>query len=242
MSFARSDVAGHATLRFLGRFVRHPATVGAIVPSTAQLAAAMIAPLLEAAGRRAVGEDTHTAPITVVELGPGTGAFTRAIVQRLTANDRFLAVELELEFCALLQRRWPPLDAVCASAESLTDLLADRRWGPVDHIVSGLPFATLPTQTTRRIVDAIGRSLRLGGTFTTFHYAHSFGVPRAAAFRREICRVLQSSPSAKFIAWNLPPALAVSWTNRLGSRPVSDGDAQPSADHGRYPSAFRPVL
>lgn len=214
MSFVRSDVARHTTLRFLGRFVRHPATVGAIVPSTPRLAAAMIAPLLEHVRRRAAGEDIGAEPITVVELGPGTGAVTSAIVESLKASDRFLAVELDLEFCALLRSRWPPLDSVCASAETLTDLLADRNWGPVDHIVSGLPFATLPTQTTRRIVDAIGRSLRTGGTFTTFHYAHSFGVPRATAFRGEICRVLQSKPSARFIAWNLPPALAVTWTNR----------------------------
>src|SRR5262249_4604782 len=114
-------------------------------------------------------------------------------------------------------RRWPTVDTACASAEALATLVAERRFGPVDHIVSGLPFATLPAETTRRISDAIGHTLRTGGTFTTFHYLQSYGVPHAALFRRPMTALMGSEASMRFVAWNLPPALALSWTNRRGT-------------------------
>ncbi len=160
-----ADLAEH--LRFIGRLVRNPRTVGALAPSSRSLAMAMVAPLAHSAPA------TPARPRSIVELGPGTGAFTRAIFEHLRPGDRFLAVELESVFVDALHERWPALDCVCASAESLCALVAERRLDPVDHIVSGLPFATLPTDITRRIVEAIGRTLRPGGTFTTFHYLQS---------------------------------------------------------------------
>jgi phospholipid N-methyltransferase len=196
------------SLRFFARFVRHPGTVGSVAPSSRQLAAAMVRPLA------AAGSDGR---ITVAELGPGTGAFTAAIVEKLQPGDRLLAVELEQVFCQALRRRWPGIDAVCASAETLRSIATSRGIGSVDHIVSGLPFATLPVATTGRIVEAIGETLRPGGTFTTFHYAHSLHVPRARAFRGRVADVLGAEPTMELVAWNFPPAFAVSWTRRAAS-------------------------
>jgi phospholipid N-methyltransferase len=214
MATSHSEAVGHGTLTFVGRFVRRPGTVGSIVPSSSHLAAAMIAPL--AAVRAPAGRDRK--PMTIVELGPGTGAFTGAIVPCLGPEDRFLAVEIDRVFRDLLQRRWPTVDAECASAEFLVTLLRGRRWPPVDHIVSGLPFATLPPETTARIVEAIRSSLGAGATFTTFHYAQSFAAPRAAAFRQRVDRALQSRPTTRFVAMNFPPAVAVTWVNRRRDR------------------------
>ena len=193
--------------RFAARFVRSPRTVGSLAPSSRRRAQQMVAPMASGPSR----------PVHIVELGPGTGAFTRAIIERLGPADRFLGVELDPVFADALHRRWPGVECVCASAESLSALVDERGFGPVDHIVSGLPFATLPAATTQRILDAIGHTLRRGGTFTTFHYLHSYAVPPAAAFRRRMNALMASTPATRFVAWNLPPALAVSWTNRRNS-------------------------
>jgi phospholipid N-methyltransferase len=161
-------------------------------------------------------------PRHIVELGAGTGALTGAIVERLAPADRFLSVEIEPVFVAEVRRRWPTVDCVCASAESLRALADERGLDLVDHIVSGLPFATLPADTTRRILDAIGHTLRPGGTFTTFHYLQSYRWPPAAAFRRQVTALMASSPSTRVIVGNLPPAVVVSWTNhRPGPRSLS---------------------
>jgi len=150
-------------------------------------------------------------PITIVELGPGTGAFTRLIAERLRPTDRFLGVELDPVFANGLRVEWPHLDFACASAESLRALVDERQIGPVDHIVSGLPFATLRPETTREILDAVVDVLRPGGTFTTFHYVHSYRMPFAIEFRHRMNALMGSTPSVRMVRRNFPPALTLSW-------------------------------
>jgi phospholipid N-methyltransferase len=205
-------------LQFLGRFLRSPRTIGALAPSSKWLAREMVANLEN------LGNSVNPAnrvnpvnPVTVVELGTGTGAFTGEIVKRLRPTDRFLGVDVEPVFVERLRRRWPHVECVCASAETLPALVGQRQLEPIDHIVSGLPFASLPAETTRAILDAVGKTLRSGGTFTTFQYVHSYALPPAIVFRREMSALMGSTPSVRFVARNLPPALALSWTNRRAS-------------------------
>ena len=186
-------------LLFLGRFLRNPRTVGAIAPSSRHLA------------REMVGEVDFARPVRIVELGPGTGAFTREIVERLGPDGRYLAIDIDEAFVGRIRARWPQIDCVCAPAETLPALAADRRLAPVDHIVSGLPFASLPGATSRRILDAIAGTLRVGGTFTTFQYVHAYRLPPAVAFRREIRELLGTEPSSSLVVRNFPPAYVLTW-------------------------------
>jgi phospholipid N-methyltransferase len=150
----------------------------------------------------------------VVELGPGTGVITREILARNGDRGSFLAIDVNRAFVDRIQRAWPGIDCVCASAEILPVLAAERGWPNVDHIVSGLPFATLPSATTRLILDGVHQVLRLGGTFTTFQYVHAYRVPSATAFRREMSRRLGCQPSAQLVVRNVPPALVLTWHRR----------------------------
>src|SRR5215467_14345386 len=84
------------------RFLRSPRTVGAVTASSRALAAAMVEGLDLGSGRR------------IVELGPGTGAFTGAIVERLRPGSEFLAVDIDPAFVRQVQRRWPAVQCVCA--------------------------------------------------------------------------------------------------------------------------------
>ncbi len=194
--------AGRADLLFLARFLRSPRTVGAIVASSACLARAVVAPLDLARGG------------WVVELGPGTGVFTREILRRLAGRGRYLGVDVDPAFIDRLRRQWPGLDCVCASATDLPFLLAARGLARVDHVVSSLPFASLPAATTRRVVDAVGAALEAGGTFTTFQYVHAYGWPTARAFRRGMSARLGGLPSARVVVRNVPPAIVLRWVRQ----------------------------
>lgn len=182
------------------RFLRSPLTIGAVAASSPALAAAM------------VGALPADRPLRIAELGPGTGPFTRALAARLAAGSRILAIDVEPTFVARLMGRWPSVDCVCASAVDLERLVAERGLGPLDHIVSGLPFASLPVDVTRQILDGIARTLRPGGTFTTFQYLHSYGLRPARIFRRRMVECLGAMTARRVVLRNVPPAFVLTWT------------------------------
>ncbi len=93
-------------LRFLGEFIREPLTVGSLWPSSAALARLLV-------------ESSDFSPgDTVVELGPGTGAFTGLILDRLRERGRLLAVEINRSNAAVLRRRFPHCEVIHDSADS----------------------------------------------------------------------------------------------------------------------------
>lgn len=186
-------------LLFLGRFLRHPRLIGAIAPSSPALASAMAA-MCDLQGS-----------VCVVELGPGTGALTAAIMAGVRPSARVLAIDREPAFVERLRARWPILEAICASAADLPAITAARGIGAVDAIISGLPFASLPAAVTADILAGIERTLRPGGAFTTFQYVHAFRMPSAAKFRRDISARMHSSPERRLVMRNLPPAYVLTW-------------------------------
>jgi phosphatidylethanolamine/phosphatidyl-N-methylethanolamine N-methyltransferase len=186
----------------LARFLRNPRTVGTLWPSSEALASEMVTE---------IPQDTDA---TVVELGPGTGALTGAIVDRLGPSARFLAVDLEPAFVESIRQRWPAVECVCASAEHLEALLAVRNLGPIDHVISGLPFASLPGAMTRRILEGVAKTLRPGGTFTTFQYLHGYRLPTARSFRNQMNEHMGGAPKRHAVMRNFPPAYVLTWTRR----------------------------
>jgi phospholipid N-methyltransferase len=184
---------------FFSRFLKSPRTVGAVTASSRALAEAMVDGL----------DLTH--PGCIVELGPGTGAFTSAIVERLGPETRFLALDIEPAFVERINARWPAVECVCASAERLSAVAADHQMLPIDHIVSGLPFASLLPQVTQGIIENIAATLRPGGTFTTFQYVTAYGLPSAVAFRRSMAERLHTQPAVRLVVRNMPPVLVMTW-------------------------------
>ncbi len=198
-----SDASNGTGLRehvfLFSRFLRSPRTVGAVTASSRALAEAMVE-----------GIDL-TRPGHVVELGPGTGVFTAAIAERLGADTRFLAVDIDAAFVQQIRKRWPGIECVCASAERLDDLVVERAMYPIDHIVSGLPFVSLPPPMTKQILASVSTVLRPGGTFTTFQYMHGYALPQAASFRRCMTERMGSQPHTRLVVRNVPPAVVLTW-------------------------------
>jgi phospholipid N-methyltransferase len=181
-------------LRFLGTFLRSPVLTGAVAPSSNQLAARMI----EGLGL----EDAQT----IVELGPGTGPFTRAILERRRPGALVMAFEVDPDFAAALQRRYPEVVVVNETAETLPQQLAARGRDAADCIVSGLPWAGFSRERQERLIAAVVASLRPGRRFATFAYVHASRFPPGRRLRRLLTTHFASVTTSSVVWRNLPPA------------------------------------
>ena len=145
--------------------------------------------------------------------GPGTGVVTRELLARTGESGTLLAVDTDRTFVERIRRAWPEVDCVCASAETLPVLAAERGWADVDHIVSGLPFADAACRDDaadprRRAAACCG----VGGTFTTFQYVHAYP-PAAGGGLPPRAERAASAASPRRSSWsrNVPPALVLTW-------------------------------
>jgi phospholipid N-methyltransferase len=179
---------------FLGQFLRAPASIGAIAPSSQRLAAAVCAPVPER------GEPT------VVELGPGTGPFTLEIQRRLGGRGHHLAVELNEPMAKILAERFPKVDVVHGDAARLAELLAERGLRQADVVVSGLPWAAFPRELQRGLLSAVTSAMNPSGAFTTFSYVHAIPLARARRFRALLADRFEEVVAGRTVWRNAPPA------------------------------------
>lgn len=174
--------------------MRAPATVGAVAPSSPQLCAVLssIVP--------------RTGTPTVVELGPGTGAVSAVIDERLPAGARHLAVELDVEMVEYLRRTRPGLEVVPGDARDLGTLLADRGVDHVDAVICGLPWALFDDATQLAVLAEVSRAIGDTGAFTTFAYLHGMTLAAARQFRRTLRATFDEVLVSATVWRNVPPA------------------------------------
>jgi phospholipid N-methyltransferase len=182
---------------FVG-FLRRPRTVGAVAPSSVPLSEAILGNC-----------QLYTAQ-TVVELGAGTGAITRTILDRIGPQTKFVALEVNEQHVQRLRDRFPGVDVCHESAENLRACLARHGCTAADCIISGLPWGNMSRRTQDRIMQEVLATLKPGGHFCGFGYVHASWYPSSRAFRRYL---LDHFPRVRIspIVWrNLPPAFAYS--------------------------------
>jgi phosphatidylethanolamine/phosphatidyl-N-methylethanolamine N-methyltransferase len=179
---------------FAREFLRHPFTVAAVTPSGDPLADLVTASI------------PGTGAPVVVELGAGTGAFTKAIQRRLAGRGHHLAIEINDRFAGLLAARYPQVDIAVADARSLREVLALRGHRQADVIVSGLPWAAFAPTQQDNLLGAVTGTLTPNGVFTTFAYTHAKWVPPARRLRRSLAAGFEEVVPARTVWANLPPA------------------------------------
>ncbi|MEU6262628.1 class I SAM-dependent methyltransferase [Saccharopolyspora shandongensis] len=179
---------------FIERAVRKPNLVGAVAPSSPNLAREMAAVV-----------PTSGNPV-VVELGPGTGALSGAIAERLPAGGRQVAIELDAGMVEYLGSELPWLEVIQGDAARLGDLLADAGIDKVDAVVSGLPWSIFPAKLQHDILGQVGAVLAPGGAFTTFAYVHALGMAGAQQFRRRLDLSFDEVLTSRTVWRNVPPA------------------------------------
>jgi len=182
---------------FFWQWLKNPLRTAAVAPSSAELAAAMVAELPDDVRR-------------VVELGGGTGAITVALLGAGIRDDDLLVLELNEELHAHLHLRFPKVRVVLGDARSLPALAGDNGYlaaGRADAIVSGLGLLSMPHGLQRDILDAAFDCLRPGGVFVQFTYGPA--APVADAVTRELGLQVRRGD---FVLRNMPPATVYVYT------------------------------
>lgn len=179
---------------FFNEFLRNWQTTGAVVPSGPLLAARM----METAE---VWRARH-----VLELGPGTGAFTTTIQDTMPSGGQYLGIELNQSFCETLRPRFPSFTFVNAGAQEfdLAAYCADKE--PFDVIVSGLPWSAFPRTLQEAILSNVLPHLAPGGRFATFAYWGFHQLPSGRQFRHLLHQNLPGVETSRVVWANTPPA------------------------------------
>jgi phosphatidylethanolamine/phosphatidyl-N-methylethanolamine N-methyltransferase len=172
-------------IRFLKSLAERPRMTGAVAPSGPALAKMMA---------------SHVDPkgtLPVIELGPGTGVVTKALIERGVAPSRIIAIEYSPDFCRLLGERFPGVTVLEGDAYDLDRTLGGRA-PKIANVVSSLPLVARPLEDRVRLVEA-GLARTVGeGPFIQFSYTYKGPVyPVPPTF---------SAAPSRWILMNVPPA------------------------------------
>ncbi len=178
--------------RFLRSWLERPLVVGAVMPSGKMLArtmAAFVDPRI---------------PGPVIELGPGTGPVTDALVRRGVAQDRLVLVEYNPDFCQLLKRRFPKATIVQGDAYDLGETLSGVLEEPAAATVSSLPLFTKPMDQRLDLLEAAQALMHPDAPFIQFTYAVVPPIPaRSQGYRtRASNRIWRNLPPARVWVYN----------------------------------------
>ena len=173
---------------FLREWLADPQGTGAVAPSSPQLASAMA---------RWLPSDPNS---YVLELGPGTGAVTEALIRHGLHEDRLVAIENNPTLARLLRKRYPRAHIITGDAWQLDELLLDRRdpITSVGAVISSLPLVNFPLEQAEKLAEKIRAVLVPKGTWVQYSYhIHKRRTRGTSRFR-----LLAS----KIVWLNLPPA------------------------------------
>ena len=173
-------------VRFLRSWIERPLSIGAVTPSGKILARTMAS---------YVDPDSNG---PVVELGPGTGPVTEALVRAGVAPSRLVLVEFNPSFCRILKARYPEATLVQGDAYSLRRLMETLLIQPAAAVVSGLPLVTKPIRMRLRLLRDAFDLMLPGAPFVQFTYSVASPLPkRLGGFTAE---------ASERIWMNIPPA------------------------------------
>ncbi|MDO8980079.1 MAG: rRNA adenine N-6-methyltransferase family protein [Afipia sp.] len=180
-------------VRFLRSWIEKPLHMGAVMPSSKALA-------------RTVARyvDPHSDG-PVIELGPGTGAITDALIAHGVAEKRLVLVEFDPGFCALLRERYPQATVVQGDAYNLDLTLAELK-EPAAAMVSGLPLVTKPMLVRLKLMRDAFLKMEAGAPFIQFTYSVAPPIPKSLPGIR--------TQASERVWMNLPPARV--WVYRKG--------------------------
>ena len=162
---AKNGIRLDDEVRFIRSWLEKPLAIGAVTPSSRMLARTMA---------RYVDPQSDG---PVIELGPGTGPVTEALVAQGIAPERLVLVEFNPHFCQILRKRYPEATVVQGDAYRLGRLLGDLRQ-PAAAVVSGLPLVIKPMRMRMRLLRDALELLAPGAPFVQFTYAVAPPIPR----------------------------------------------------------------
>jgi phospholipid N-methyltransferase len=173
-------------MRFIREWLTSPRDVAAIAPSSRALA-------------REITREINSETGPVLELGPGTGVFTRAILKAGVAPGDLTLVERNKRFAAGLHREFPRCRVYNSCATELTDIPAAA--GTYGAVISGLGLLNMPRETVSAVLDGVFHLLRPGASLYQFTYGWRVPIPKELVSSKGI-----ETERIRVVLSNLPPA------------------------------------
>jgi phospholipid N-methyltransferase len=189
------------SLSFFLQWLSAPLRVGAVAPSSPQLA-------------RAITVEISAESAPVIELGPGSGVFTRALIERGIPQARLALVEQSPAFAGQLKVQFPQARVLCMDAARL-EARAALGGGRAGAVVSGLPLLLMPAQTVATILERAFEGLQPEGAFYQFTYGLRSPVSREVLDRLGLVAV-----RVGMVLGNFPPAFVYRIRRRTSEAPA----------------------
>jgi phospholipid N-methyltransferase len=190
----------HPLALFFKGFLKHPAMVGSVIPSSRALIDRMLAPV-----------DWGRVKL-FVEYGPGVGTFTIPVLDRLGPDATLVTIDTNPDFVSFLKRELvdPRLHVVRGSAADVRRIVADFGHDQADYVLSGLPFSTLPEGVGERIASETAAVLKPDGQFLVYQFSAKVADYLAPHFAR----------IERSFEWlNIPP-MRLFWASKDCEAPV----------------------
>lgn len=189
-------------IEFLQAFIKNPLKVGAITPSSPELAREML---------KGIEPDENN---IILELGVGTGAITKFVGEIVPDEKSYLGVELDGKLVNSLNVRFPRMKILRGNACELDKIHKRSNLGKVSYIISCLPFVSMPNDVGEKILSEIENFMEHGCMLRTFQYAHGFYMPSAIKLREFMRRRYGKSQKSPLIVKNVPPAYVLTWQTK----------------------------
>ena len=187
-------------LQFLQAFLKNPAKVGAIAPSSSELAAEML---------QGIQPDDHN---IVLELGVGTGAITKFLRDIVPSKDSYLGLELDSDLVKTLNENYPDMNIICGNAADAYTIHKDSGLGKVRYLVCCLPFVSLPKEISQSVLVEIQKFMDEGCELRIFQYAHGYYLPPAIKLREFMKKRYGKTRRSPLVLKNVPPAFTLTWS------------------------------
>jgi phospholipid N-methyltransferase len=189
-------------IEFLQAFLKNPAKVGSIKPSSPELALTMIAGI------------EPSAENVVIELGVGTGAITK-FLQHVVPDERsYLGIELDPDLVKLLRTNFPEMNIICGNAMETSAIHKRSGLGRVGYIVCCLPFVSLPAKVRSGVLEEVDKFMQEGCEFRTLQYAHGYYLPSAVKFRETMRAKYGKERRSPLVVKNVPPGYTLKWSTK----------------------------
>lgn len=187
----RVNSPNNGRLIFFREFLKHPLQIGSIIPSSRFLERRILEAAAVASAR------------TIVELGAGTGGVTRAILRSMPRDATLLSVEINPHFHSLVSGIADDrLIAHLGTAGALQEIVALHGLGPVDAVISGIPFSTMNDRDGSRVIEAIAALLAPDGRFVAYQVSRRVAI---------LGRPLLGPAQAMVEVLNIPPMRVYRW-------------------------------
>jgi phosphatidylethanolamine/phosphatidyl-N-methylethanolamine N-methyltransferase len=179
---------------FLREFFKANRMVGSVIPSSRFLSKKMLQPIHFEKAK------------VIVELGPGTGVFTKDLLSKMSADCHLVVIELNDAFFKDLKQKFqhPNLHLVHGSAGNITSILKGFNLAKADYIMSSLPLSNFPAALRNSILEAINDNLVQDGKLIQFQYTRGLKKLYSAHFKQV---------QIAYTLLNFPPAFVYTCTN-----------------------------